>query len=114
MATIYNDGGEPIAEATLELPVNGTTAQLRGLPRSNGLLQYYFVQGGRKVQVDTPDGRVEGRLNTRWERFGRAWEVTLLIPAAPTFRPEDSAAMDQLEGKPAGRAPSKRRSTSRR
>lgn len=113
MATIYNAGGDPIAEATLELPVNGTTAQLRGLPRANGLLQYYFVQGGRKVIVDTPDGRIEGRLNTRWERFGRAWEIVLLIPAAPTFRPGDTAEAEgdgQLAEPPASRETTSRRS----
>ncbi len=98
MATIYSTNGERIADATLELPVNGRTAQLRNLPRSNGLLAYYFGQGGRRVYVDTPDGRMEGRLNTRWERFGRAWEIVLMIPSPRELPSESDWTMDEEGG----------------
>jgi hypothetical protein len=69
--------GACIAEATLELPQNGTTARLLRIKRGAGLLNFYFGRGRRWVLVDTPDGRVKGRLHTRWEGIRRSWEVTL-------------------------------------
>ncbi len=81
MARIFDPDGECIAEATLELPENGTTARLHRIKKGAGLLNFYFGQGKRWVVVDTPDGQVRGRLHTRWEGIRRAWEITL--PAAP-------------------------------
>lgn len=69
--------GAYIAEATFELPENGTTARLRRIKRGTGLLNFYFGRGKRWVLVDTPDGRVRGRLHTRWEGIRRSWEVTI-------------------------------------
>lgn len=77
MATILDEDGEVIVDCTLEIPINGSTARLVRLPRANGLLAYYFGRNGRRVVVETPDGNVEGHLNTHWERFGRVWEVVL-------------------------------------
>lgn len=97
MATILDKDGHEIADATLEIPVNGSTARLR-VPRANGLLNYYFGRGGRKVLVDTPDGRVEGHLNTHWERFGRVWEIVLKMPTQANLG-DDSLDSDTAESR---------------
>lgn len=81
MARIFDPDGDCIAEATLELPENGTTARLHRIKKGAGLLNFYFGRGKRWVVVDTPDGQVRGRLHTRWEGIRRAWEITL--PTAP-------------------------------
>lgn len=80
MASIYDPDGERIAEATLELPVNGTTASLRHVKKGAALLHFYFGRQQRWVLVDTPDGCVRGRLHTRWEGARRMWEITLQLP----------------------------------
>lgn len=87
MASIYDPEGERIAEATLELPENGTTASLRHVKKGAALLNFYFGKQQRWVLVDTPDGRVRGRLHTRWEGARRAWEITLQLPRAGTRPP---------------------------
>ena len=83
MATILDGDGEVIVDCTLEIPINGSTARLVRLPRANGLLAYYFGRNGRRVVVETPDGNLEGHLNTHWERFGRVWEVVLSHAVEP-------------------------------
>lgn len=84
MASLFDPDdpdGACIAEATLEVPQNGTTARLLRVKRGSGLLHYYFGRGRRWVLVDTPDGKVKGRLHTRWEGIRRTWEVTLQVPS---------------------------------
>jgi hypothetical protein len=81
VASIYDPDGQRIAEATLELPTNGTTAQLHHVKKGADLLNFYFGKGQRWVLVDTPDGQVRGRLHTRWEGMRRAWEITLQMPS---------------------------------
>ena len=41
---------------------------------------------------------MEGRLNTRWERFGRAWEIVLTIPSPRELPSESDWTMDEEGG----------------
>ena len=99
MARIFDPDGDCIAEATLELPENGTTARLHRIKKGAGLLNFYFGRGKRWVVVDTPDGQVRGRLRLSADLRPDA----VLVPwgwAVPANELVGLSSIDPLTGAP--------------
>jgi hypothetical protein len=47
------------------------------VPRSNGLLAFYFGKGGRNVTICAGEREFEAGLSTRYERNARTWHIVL-------------------------------------
>ncbi len=75
-ALVLTSDGEPLAEASLQVPAGEASAwALLRAPRSEGLLHYYFGLGRRQVVLEDGDGSRWGGLilGTRWQADGRVW-----------------------------------------
>jgi hypothetical protein len=64
------------------------------------LMRHYFRGGRTEISLQLADQRIEGRIETRWERGARVWRIRLSAPldarnleslsanhAAPGMRP---------------------------
>jgi hypothetical protein len=82
MAVIYGDDGRQLAVATVrpadDLRIYGISRVASGKGR---LLQYYFGQGRRAVDLQVGDFRLKGVLRTEWLGHERLWLVALREPA---------------------------------
>lgn len=75
--TVRTPAGLDLATASLLHTQDGLEALLDEVPRSNGLLMYYFGKNGRKVVIEGDRFERFAQLSTRYQRTGRTWHIAL-------------------------------------